>query len=160
MLWKLHPEVTLHFARLSYPNPSLHHVEAAMPAIEIFVNHMYKVNDEIIKTNDEARYHLAATKSLDFDHLMPTSDATKMHVMRATFQAGYIWANCLKKNCPDMAILSDWGFQRFGEAWIPLFTTLPILSAGTCLNYTTIFEKVSNSTYYSSTKILRHFIAI
>ena len=89
--WQNYPEVTFAFQQLSGSPPGESVIpDYIMELIEIFVCRMYKFSE---KSVDEARLEGFYFKGLDFDHLPPSSDALKQHVLRAVYQSGHIWGN-------------------------------------------------------------------
>ena len=68
--------------------------------------------------------HLFYNKGKDFDNMPPTKDALIQHILRAAYQAGYIWGQALitRPNLPDP---SNWGWLKTGNTWDPVWTTLP-----------------------------------
>ena len=72
----------------------------------------------------------------DLQRLSPTTDALKLHMMRAAYQAGWIWGSCLKTNC-QLPEPTDWGWTKDGVMLLPIWTTIPVL------DYNKLFFKCS-----------------
>ena len=97
-----------------------------MPAFEQFICNMFKMPE--CCSTDEARFQLMLHRGLPFDKLVPTSDAAKQHLKRASYVAGYVIANCFEK-VPTTVPPADWAFIACGQFCYPVFTTLPIMSS-------------------------------
>ena len=85
---------------------------------------MYKFSE---KSVDEARLEGFYFKGVDFDHLPPSSDALKQHVLRAVYQSGHIWGKSLLGNfeAPDP---TNWGWSKCGAIWKPTWILSGIIS--------------------------------
>ncbi|XP_061717344.1 uncharacterized protein LOC133525110 isoform X1 [Cydia pomonella] len=123
--WKAYPNVTRGFEALYRGE-----YDRADPEIQKFVITMYDRSCPS-ETVNECRKNLFTKKDRQIDNLPPTEAALKQHTLRAVLQAVYVWGQCLIKNqnipCP-----SEWGWQKEGEVWVPLWTQSP-MAAQACL---------------------------
>ena len=58
--------------------------------LEFFTARLYGA-DSKLKSVNEARRDLFANKTKSLKNLPPTADALWQHILRASYQAGYIW---------------------------------------------------------------------
>ena len=89
---------------------SLHHVEAALNALEPFICYMYSKDlSNFTSCCNAARYSLAM-KGVDFKNMPPASDTLRQLVLRAAYVSGHCWGNSLSPimNSPDPTL---WGFK-------------------------------------------------
>lgn len=63
-----------------------------------------------------------SSSSNDLRRLPPTADSLKQHVLRAAYQAGWIWGSCIFKNStlPDP---KNWGWRPDGSMLVPVWKT-------------------------------------
>ena len=127
-LWKQFPEVTWAFQRLAGAPPEAPKIpEDTMRVLEQFVARLHHLDTAGV---DAARFEGFCYKGLDFDHLPPSSDALRLHILRGVYQGGHVWGKCLFRdpNLPDPA---EWGWKRSEGLWIPLWIQRDILSHAT-----------------------------
>lgn len=119
--WAVCPEVSPIFSKLSQYPPTIE--DADLDILEKFVVTMYDKHSNMTKV-DEARLHLFARKQRSYDSIPPTSASLVQHVKRSTFQAACIWgqATVCKMVSENPG---NWGWQKHGEAWEILWSTLP-----------------------------------
>jgi len=93
---------------------------------------LYDRSSECENTN-QARRELFTRKDRPIEALPPTSAALLQHTLRAAFQAGFCWGQCLVA-VPTMPSPSNYGWTRKGEQdpWSPLWTTL-LPAAKSCM---------------------------
>lgn len=104
-------------------NPDMFSIESVhMKVIERFVVLMYSKGCGAVGVN-EARHHLFTTGSKLLDNIPPTQAALYQHVKRALLQACFYWnqATTAQQEIPNF---SEWGWQKDGSTWQPLWTTL------------------------------------
>ena len=94
-----------------------------MEAIERFVVIMYDCTSAIQNVND-ARQKLFAQQGRLLENIPPTSAALRQHLLRAVFQAGYVWGQSLVKD-PVIPSPDAWGWKQDGTKWKPVWTSLP-----------------------------------
>ena len=58
-----------------------------------------------------ARQVLFSRHSRSIDNIPPTQAALKQHILRATYQGGHIWGNCLEPS-PNLPSPAFWGWQK------------------------------------------------
>ena len=85
-------------------------------ALEQFVVVMYDRSSTATGV-DEARLDLFARKQKPYNAIPPTGDALKKHIMRAAYQAGYVWGQSTTRN-PEPCSPGDWGWMKDGDTWI------------------------------------------
>ncbi|RXN30245.1 Venom prothrombin activator pseutarin-C non-catalytic subunit [Labeo rohita] len=125
--WEVCPEVSPVFKKLSQYPPIIE--DADLNILEKFVITMYDKQSTTCKV-DEARLDLFARKQRSYDAIPPTSASLVQHVKRSAFQAACIWgqATVCKMQTESLA---NWGWQKDGQIWQVLWTTLPPI-AQTC----------------------------
>jgi len=94
-----------------------------MEEIERFVVVLYDRTNALSKVND-ARQQLFTNRSRTLENIPPTKAALMHHVMRATFQAGYIWRQSLVRQ-PLLPNPSQWGWDKQETGWVPVWSNLP-----------------------------------
>ena len=67
---------------------------------------------------------LFAGKQRQYDLIPPTQAALKEHAKRASYEAGYVWGQALKRH-PQMPSPSDWGWVEQDKEWKVFWTPLP-----------------------------------
>ena len=76
---------------------------------------------------NSARKELFTKKNTQFDHLPPTSASLYQHILRAFYQACFVWGEALIKN-PNLPSPEQWGWQRCGQKLTVKWTTLDSVS--------------------------------
>ena len=77
----------------------------------------------MLQVND-ARKYLFTKKGRGLEGLPPTHDALKQHVMRATYQGGYVWGQATIPT-PVLPDPTDWGWTLGKEGHMqPKWTTI------------------------------------
>lgn len=66
------------------------------------------------------------------ESIPPTEDATLLNMKRASLEAQK-WRQCLQP-IQQLPSPGDWGWQRIGDTWVPLWRTLPVVSEVLLLN--------------------------
>ena len=92
--WTMYQDVPTAFLLLSHSPDSVD--DEIMQLIERFVVLLYQRTSELDDVN-AARKDLF-TQGRAIDAIPPTKDALRQHVMRATYQAGYVWGQALFPN--------------------------------------------------------------
>eukprot|EP00794_Sanderia_malayensis_P004942 gene4942-5588_t len=64
--------------------------------LERFVALMYDTTTTTYNVN-EARKHLFTQKGRQINNIPPTKGALLQHVKRASYQAGFVWGQCLER---------------------------------------------------------------
>lgn len=119
--WDVCDEVSNTFARLSKCPSAVE--DSDLQALERFVVLMYDRSSDVTTVN-EARLDLFARKQRQYDLIPPTQAALKEHAKRASYEAGYVWGQALKRH-PQMPSPSDWGWVKKDEEWKVFWTPLP-----------------------------------
>ena len=120
--WMKSTDVTAIFASLS-KLPSLKTTKEAMPAIERFVVGLYSKTLETNEVNN-ARQMLISCHNRDIDNVPPTRAALYQHLLRAVYQAGYVWGQTLT-SVQILPSPSVWGWKKVSDQWTPYWTELP-----------------------------------
>ena len=92
--WKVFDEATAIFAQLSQTPSSV--TDHVLKILEKFVIILYDRTSADVKVND-ARRHLFACKGRAIENQPLTQAAPLQHPLRAVYQAGYCWGQCLLK---------------------------------------------------------------
>jgi hypothetical protein len=124
--WNVFTDVSTTFAKLTEQPTEFD--EDDMHKLERFVVVMYDRSSEATCVND-ARLDLFARKQRAYDAIPPTQAALKEHVKRATYQAGCIWSQAIISQ-PEVHSPSNWGWEKCGEGWTILWTTMPPIATG------------------------------
>ena len=119
--WNACPAVTESFLSLVDQPETIS--DACMEEIERFVVVLYDRTNALNKVND-ARQQLFTKRSRTLENIPPTKAALMNHVMRATFQAGYIWSQSLVRQ-PLLPNPSQWGWEKQENGWVPVWSNLP-----------------------------------
>ena len=77
-----------------------------------------------VTTVNEAMLDLFARKQRQYDLIPPTQAALKEHAKRASYGAGDLWGQALKRQ-PQMPSPSNWGWVKQDEEWKVFWTPLP-----------------------------------
>ena len=116
------PEITFSFSELSCMPQSL--TDESISACQRLIMTVY---DKKMKFGDcdlgDLRFFLFnSSSSNDLRRLPPTADSLKQHVLRAAYQAGWIWGSCIFKNStlPDP---KNWGWRPDGSMLVPVWKT-------------------------------------
>ena len=117
--WSVYEDVTPIFEKLSQCPKEINEDDFAI--LQQFTVYLYDKNSNTDNV-DTARMTLFTQKNKEYNNIPPTQDALKMHVLRAAYQAGYIWGQALKP-CPELPSPGDWGWKP-GErgTWEILWT--------------------------------------
>ena len=112
----------------SYRSLSFHvYCSRKYSRIEEFIVRIYSSSLDGVTSVNQARYELFQFGGKDFDHLPPTKDALKQHLLRTVYTAGFNWGQALNK-CPVLPSPLLWGYVMKNDQLQPLWTTLPTLS--------------------------------
>ena len=117
-------DITSAFTQLSWL-PSTETFEQNFRALENFVVAAYNFKDRKPEvTLEETRYNFfTMTAKMDLRLLPPSKNALKMHVLRSSYQAGWIWGNAISQRTPPEA--TSWGWtisqsdNRLQVLWQP-----------------------------------------
>ena len=82
---------------------------------------MYQRNSPYAGVN-EAREKLFSKGNRSIENIPPTSDALRQHVLRAPYQGGFVWSQCLEKE-PQIPSPSSWGWKKGEQYWQPVWMT-------------------------------------
>ena len=117
-VWEVFPEVAEAFEHLLLMEEI---GDSVLSVLERFVVLLYDRTSDQMGVN-EARKNLFTQKSRSLENLPPTLAALVQHIKRASYQANS-WnkALCLNPNLPSPM---DWGWQKNGAVWQPLWTNL------------------------------------
>ena len=100
--------VSSSFQQLSWL-PTMDTVRNNYKVIETFVASLYLKSKETMTVND-VRFELYANSSSDnFRELPPSRDALEQHILRSSYQAGWIWGNTLAQQLPPSKL--QWGWK-------------------------------------------------
>ena len=114
-------DITATFGALAnFPNHS--DIDKFMDNLERFVVLMYDRTSSQEHVN-EARKHLFAKKGRSIENIPPTREALRQHVKRASYQAGFCWAQMMVCT-PEFPSPSDWGWVHSENGWDTCWTTL------------------------------------
>ena len=103
-------EITGAFQQLSWL-PTIEAVDFNLPVIEKFVASLYLHSEKPITVN-QLRFELFEGSHCDnFRKLPPSKDALKQHVLRSSFQAGWVWGNTLSQQPPPSRL--EWGWRKY-----------------------------------------------
>ena len=122
----MYPEATEAFLTLGKGPTTL--PDEAFRTIERFIILMYNRSSQ--NAHNTERQDLFARHSRQIENISPTEDALRLHVLRATYQAGHVWGNCHAKD-PPLPDPSAWGWRKDPIIagglfqWNPVWTTLP-----------------------------------
>ena len=73
---------------------------------------------------DTTRKELFMQRGVQWDHLPPTSEALKQHILRAAYQGGVVWGQSLKQNA-QLPSPEFWGWnKKAGGGWTIHWTDL------------------------------------
>ena len=145
--WAIYPNITKAFlAIMQHPSEQLlpEHVHILERAVCLAYDRASELH-----LVDQARQSLFTRAQEHLENVPPTSAAFCQHKLRAKYQSGHIWGQCLVKD-PVLQSAASWGWQR-GEAsessprsagsvlcpwerhFIPIFLTPPRCKRGTWL---------------------------
>lgn len=110
------PEVTDAFLAMMDRPCTL--TDTLMETIERFVVLMYE-RTSVVQKVDEARQKLFAQQGRLLENIPPTSAALRQHLLRAIYQAGHVWGQCLVKE-PVLPSPAFWGWKQDGKTWKPV----------------------------------------
>ena len=130
------PELTSVFSELSCMPESV--PDSLIADCEQFVIDTYDPHSKF-KCRDINKLRLelfTSSATNDLSCLPPTFDALKLHIMRAAYQAGWIWGSCLKPNL-DLPSSTLWGWHQNKTFLTPTWITVPIM------NYNDVFLSCS-----------------
>ena len=119
--WDVCDEVSSTFATLNECPSAVK--DSDLQALEKFVVLMYDRSSDVTTVN-EARLDLFARKQRQYDLIPPTQAALKEHAKRASYEAGYVWGQALKRHT-QMPSPSNWGWVKQDEEWKVFWTPLP-----------------------------------
>ena len=128
--WQECPAVTPAFLFMSSPSPSLPRLTRHMMVLQQFTSRLYGDQAEpmVSSSVDKVRLDLIIFKGKYWDSISPSSDALYLKSLRATFQAGHVWGNMLKKEIPDSSPVS-WGWCIDPNNQLAVqYTSLPVIS--------------------------------
>ena len=121
-IWTVFPAVTDVFLLLAAKPDEI--PEDCIAILERFVVLLYDKTSEYFSVN-EARLELFSRHSRALENIPPTHAALKQHILRATYQAGFIWNQCLTPD-PKLPSPSNWGWELGTDGvWKPRWTDLP-----------------------------------
>ena len=84
-----------------------------LQALERFVVLMHDRSSNVTTINED-RLNLFARKQRQYDLIPQTQAALKEHAKRASYEAGYMWGQALKRH-PQMPSPSYWGWVEQDE---------------------------------------------
>ena len=119
--WKVFPEITSTFTRLSKSECAL--TDEILEKIEEYVVLLYSKTSEAKRVN-EARQQLFAKGTRSLENIPPTQGALVQHVRRAVIQAGYIWGQALNVH-QEVFSPTEWGWKDSENGLIPNWKDLP-----------------------------------
>ena len=133
-VWRAYPQATEAFLSLATGPDNL--PDNCFEILERFVVLLYDRTSQNSKVN-LARQSLFASRGRSIENIPPTQAALKQHVLRATYQGGHVWGNCLVP-VPSLPNPANWGWQRGKndpvqakpdasadqQPWVPLWSTL------------------------------------
>lgn len=121
-VWNAFPEATAGFLAALRGD-----VDTGFPAVEKFVVALYDRTSDSTDVN-ECRRKLFTRKARPLESIPPTRDALFQHCLRAVFQGGFVWGQCLKTT-QELPNPEKWGWRRSDEdletCWEPTWTTQP-----------------------------------
>ena len=122
--WAAYPQVTKAFL-LMMEEPDVFLPDSAMmDFLQRFVVLLYDRTSELQSVN-QARKQMFSKGKRQLENIPPTLGALQQHTLRAVYQGGHIWGQCLTK-APDLPSPGQWGWQKEQTSdWRPLWTTLP-----------------------------------
>ena len=110
--WKAYGEVTSAFCAL-FSTPSLQTIEECLGQPEQFVVLLYDHTSSQQCVN-KARKQLFTQKGSAIDGFLPKQDVLIQLIKKATYQAGYCWAQMMIA-APELPSPSEWGWRRKAE---------------------------------------------
>ena len=119
--WSSFPQLTSALLDLT-AKPSLVNSPTILPIVERYVVLLYDRTSDV-EALDICRKQLYARK-LSMDAIPPTKDAFIQHLKRAVSQSVYIWNQATLAD-PEIPIASEWGWEKTGSQWSPVWTTIP-----------------------------------
>jgi len=124
--WKCYDKATDAFKAISKPLPELQ--KDVLNELEQFVVCMY--NKKYVGMSiDQARHILSTSEEKLFDRLPPTSEALVQHALRAVYQGGHVWGQCLNP-LAEFPNPDNWGWMKDGSKWQVKWTSLPPIWQG------------------------------
>ena len=122
--WELYKEATEAFYILSFPASKSTLEENVFPVLEKFAILMYG-GDLGMTSIDDARLALFTSKQKQLHELPPTANALQQHILRCSYQAGYVWGQATVRN-PVIPSPQGWGWTKDEkQQWVPVWTTIP-----------------------------------
>ena len=128
--WQECPAVTSAFLFMSSPSPSLPRLKRHMMVLQQYTSRLYREQaDPLVSSSvDKVRLDMIIYNGKSWDSIPPSSDALYFKSLRATYQAGHVWGNMLKKEIPDSSPLS-WGWCIDSNNQLSVqYTSLPVIS--------------------------------
>lgn len=124
--WNSCDYVTSAFVAISKPLPELG--DELLRDLEQFVVYMYSKSSTGM-TLDKTRQHLSQYEEKPFDRLPPTSEALRQHALRAAYQGGHIWGQCMDP-LAEIPSPDGWGWIKEDSEWVANWTCLPTIWKG------------------------------
>ncbi len=90
---------------------------ADIEVFERYVVSLYSSTCPLMEVN-HARKQIFAQSSRSFEYLPPTKAALLEHIKRATYQAGYVWGQCLMAE-QVLPSPGSWGWTECEYGWEP-----------------------------------------
>ena len=120
--WKSFQEATEAFHRLSSGQETVD--KSSLDTLERLVVLMYAKASQATEVN-EVRQTLFSRQSRLLENIPPTQAALHQHILRAVYQGGHVWGQCLQKE-PKLPDPSCWGWKQCPQSkrWVPVWTTL------------------------------------
>ena len=119
-IWRLYPEATSAF--LSIANNPTEITPEIFSTIERFIILMYDKGSEDTSIK-KCRLNLFAKCNRQIQNIPPTKAALHQHILRSTYQGGFVWGSLEADHVLPSPQL--WGWQWTNDSWKPLWTTLP-----------------------------------
>lgn len=73
---------------------------------------------------NETRNHLFTQDTRSIDAILPTREALKQHIQRASHQVDFCWGQMMVCT-PELPSPSEWGWVCSDNGWVIHWTTLP-----------------------------------
>ena len=123
--WENSPSITSMFTQLVF-QPDLNIIESSVSSLERFVCLMYSSTTSTTDVN-KCRRELFVKKGRPLETLPPTKAALTQHILRAVYQSGHVWNQCLIAT-PTLPSPTAWGwFELATSGYAPVWSTLPEL---------------------------------
>ena len=120
--WQAYDQLTAALSSIMQ-NPSEDTISQALPVIERFVILLYDKCSTEMEVN-AARQELF-TKGREIENIPPTKDALQQHILRAEYQAAYVWNQALVLQ-PTLPNRKKFGWIEKNSSWEPRWMTLPL----------------------------------